>query len=329
MSNLVEARDLVISYETPRGRVRALDEARIELSPGETLAIVGESGSGKTTLGMAAGKLLPSEAICESGRFLVDGCSVFEADIDELRALRRDRLGFVFQNPMTALDPTMRAGRQLARAMGGNVPRGAIATLLARAELPDPERVMDSFPHQLSGGMAQRVVIAMAIARRPKLLIADEPTASLDASIRDRVMATLRRLRDETGASLVILSHDLRMVARHADRIAVMYGGRIVEIGDSSRVLGQPAHPYTRALMAAAAGNERPGERLEPIPGSPPVLTGRCEKCAYEPRCTFAQSLCAEVRPEERLVEGRKVVCHFAERVLGPESHRQEAVARP
>jgi oligopeptide/dipeptide ABC transporter ATP-binding protein len=329
MTQLVEARDLVITYATSRGRVRALDEARLEIAQGETLAIVGESGSGKTTLGMAAGKLLPPEASCENGRFLVDGCSVFEAGVDELRALRRDRLGFVFQNPMAALDPTMRAGRQVARAMGGQPTAAEIAALLARAELPDPERVMDSFPHQLSGGMAQRVVIAMAIARGPKLLIADEPTASLDASIRDRVMATLRRLRDETGASLVILSHDLRMVARHADRIAVMYGGRIVEIGDSGRVLGQPAHPYTRALMAAAAGNERPGQRLEPIPGSPPILTGRCEKCAYEPRCTFAQSLCAEVRPEERLVEGRQVVCHFAERVLAPESNLREAAARP
>ena len=316
MNSLVEARDLVIGYETPQGRVRALDEARLEILPGETLAIVGESGSGKTTLGMAAGKLLPAEAICESGRLLVDGCAVFEAGADELRALRRDRLGFVFQNPMNALDPTMRTGRQVARAMGGQPGRTAIAALLARAELPDPERVMDSFPHELSGGMAQRLVIAMAIARGPRLLIADEPTASLDASIRDRVMATLRRLRDETKASLVILSHDLRMVARHADRIAVMYGGRIVETGESRRVLAQPAHPYTRALMAAAAGNERPGQRLEPIPGSPPVLIGRCDKCAYEPRCGFAQRQCAEVRPEEREVGGRRVVCHFAERVL-------------
>jgi oligopeptide/dipeptide ABC transporter ATP-binding protein len=317
MSALVEARDLVIAYETPRGPVRALDEARLDVLPGETLAIVGESGSGKTTLGMAAGKLLPLEAKYESGQITVDGCSVFDAGTDELRALRRDRLGFVFQNPMTALDPTMRSGKQVARAMGGRPEAAAIAALLNRAELPDPERVMRSFPHQLSGGMAQRVVIAMAIARGPKLLIADEPTASLDASVRDRLMETLKRLRDETGATLVILSHDLRMVARHADRIAVMYGGRIVEIGQSRHVLERPAHPYARALMAAAAGNERPGERLEPIPGSPPVLTGRCEKCAYEPRCALAQRICADTRPEERTVEGRQVVCHFAEQVLG------------
>lgn len=327
MSTLVEIDNLVIAYQTPRGRVRALDGAQLKLSHGETLAIVGESGSGKTTLGMAAGKLLPPEAQRESGRLTVAGHAVFEAGSEKLRNLRREQLGFIFQNPMTALDPTMRIGKQVARAMGGSPSAGEIAALLERAELDDAPRVMKSFPHHLSGGMAQRVVIAMAIARSPKLLIADEPTASLDASIRERVMATLGRLRDETGATLVILSHDLRMVARHADRVAVMYGGRIVEIGESRQVFERPAHPYTRALIAAAAGNERPGERLEPIPGVPPVLEGRCERCAYEPRCAFRRATCADVRPEEREVGGRRVVCHFAERVVALSAELQEAAS--
>jgi oligopeptide/dipeptide ABC transporter ATP-binding protein len=188
--------------------------------------------------------------------------------------------------------------------------------LLARVELADPDRVMRSFPHQLSGGMVQRVVIAMAIARKPLALIADEPTASLDASVRDRVMETLGRLRAETRASLVILSHDLRMVARHAGRVAVMYGGRPVETGLVEHVLKQPAHPYTRALLRAGAGGENPGERLEPISGSPPVLTGRAESCAFAPRCPMRQAACSESRPEPRLVAGRLVACHFAEAVL-------------
>jgi peptide/nickel transport system ATP-binding protein len=263
MRALVDVQDLVISYDTPHGRVRALDGAELRVAPGETLAIVGESGSGKTTLGMAAGKLLPPEAICERGRLLVAGCSVFEAGVDALRTLRRAQLGFIFQNPMTALDPTMRIGRQVALATGGHPSAAEMTALLARAELQDPERVMRSFPHQLSGGMAQRVVIAMAIARSPKLLIADEPTASLDASIRDKVMATLGRLRDETGASLVILSHDLRMVGRHADRIAVMYAGRIVESGDKGRVLGQPAHPYTRRAAGTDPGRSPRSDRAQ------------------------------------------------------------------
>jgi peptide/nickel transport system ATP-binding protein len=328
MIDLVEVDNLVITYAAGRGPVRALDGAQLRLAPGETLAIVGESGSGKTTLGMAAGRLLPSEAKCESGKMMVAGYSVFEAGADELRMLRRDQLGFIFQNPMSALDPTMRVGRQVARAMGGQPSFEEAAALLKRAELDNAERVMRSFTHQLSGGMAQRVVIAMAIARAPKLIIADEPTASLDASIRDRVMATLGKLRDETGASLMILSHDLRMVARHADRVAVMYGGRIVEIGESAELFKRPAHPYTRALIAAASGNERPGERLAPIAGAPPVLVGRCEKCAFEPRCAYRENVCAEQRPEERTVEGRRVVCHFAERVVAQPVNTRETVAQ-
>jgi oligopeptide/dipeptide ABC transporter ATP-binding protein len=316
MSALVEIRDLVIAYDTPNGPIRGLDGTDLAVASGETLAIVGESGSGKTTIGMSTGRLLPPEARIESGSIIVDGVSVVDAGTEALRTLRRDRLGFVFQNPMTALDPTMRIGRQMVRAIGGKPPRDRVEALLRRAELDEPDRVTRSFPHELSGGMAQRVVIAMAIARVPKLIVADEPTASLDASIREKVMVTLGRLRGETGASLVILSHDLRLVARHADRVAVMYGGRVVEIGRSATVLERPAHPYTRALIAAAAGNEKPGQRLEPIYGSPPVLTGPCLKCAYEPRCGFPQAACATQRPERRDVAARTVCCHFAEDVV-------------
>lgn len=316
MSDIAKAGDVVVSYHTAKGALRALDGADLAVRAGETLAVVGESGSGKSTLGMAFGRVLPGEAVHEAGRIEVDGTDVFAADAETLRGLRRDKLGFVFQNPMTALDPTMRVGRQVARAMPGRPGDEEIAALLQRAELPDPARVMRAYPHELSGGMAQRVVIAIAIARAPRLLIADEPTASLDASIREKVMATLRRLRDESGASLLVLSHDLRLMARHADRVAVMYGGRVVEIGSSADVLERPAHPYTRALLAAASGSERPGERLEPIPGTPPSLTGRCEACSFAPRCGFAQGRCHEVRPEPREVEGRRVICHFAEEVL-------------
>jgi len=168
------------------------------------------------------------------------------------------------------------------------------------------------------------VVIAMAIARRPALLIADEPTASLDASIREKIMATLTRLRDETGATLVVLSHDLRLIARHSDRVAVMYGGRVVEAGEVETVLGTPAHPYTAALLSAAAGSERPGERLDPIPGTPPSLSGRCEACAFAPRCALARDRCHAERPEPREIAGRRVICHFAEEALAaPGSERR------
>ena len=214
---------------------------------------------------------------------------------------------------MAALDPTMRVGRQVALALGE---RGSVAELLARVELPDPGRVARCFPHELSGGIAQRVVIAMAVARTPAVVIADEPTASLDASVRHRVMDTLGRLRAETRASLVILSHDLRMVARHAGRVAVMYGGRPVETGRVSDVLGRPAHPYTSALLRAGAGAERPGDRIEPIPGSPTTASQPAAFCAFAPRCGLRQPICTDARPEPRTVGGRRVACHFAEAVL-------------
>ncbi len=316
MTAILDAKDLVVTYETPRGRVQALDGLDLEVEAGETLAIVGESGSGKSTLGLAVGRLLPREADRRSGSLLLAGQDVFQADELRLRGLRRDLLGFVFQNPMSALDPTMRVGKQVARALGGKAASAEIEPLLVKAGLDEPDRVAASYPHELSGGMAQRVVIAMAIARGPALLIADEPTASLDVSIRARVMATLLQLQKDAGASLVVLTHDLHMAARYCKQVAVMYGGRIVETGRSAAVLSRPAHPYTKGLLAAAAGNEAPGERLEPIPGLPPVLRQRASDCCFAPRCGFAEPRCRELRPEARSLERRSVVCHFAERVL-------------
>jgi oligopeptide/dipeptide ABC transporter ATP-binding protein len=310
VSALIEAQGLAIAYETPGGRAYALDGAELAVERDESLALVGESGSGKTTLGMAVGRLLPRAAQRVAGDLRFDGRSVFALNEAELRALRRDRLGFVFQNPMTALDPTMRVGRQVALALGA---AQGVREQLARVELADPERVMRSFPHQLSGGMAQRVVIAMAIARQPSVVVADEPTASLDASVRDRVMTTLGRLRAETKASLVILSHDLRMVARHASRVAVLYGGRPVETGAVAQVLARPAHPYTRALLRAGAGAQAPGQRLEPIAGSPPVLRRPAGFCAFAPRCALRRPVCDAERPPLRTVADRLVACHFAE----------------
>ncbi|GAB5469249.1 MAG: ABC transporter ATP-binding protein [Rhodospirillales bacterium] len=315
MTVLLEAEDLVVAYETARGRVQALDGLDLRLEPGETLAIVGESGSGKSTLGLAVGRLLPSAARRESGSLRLQGQEVFEAAPEALRRLRRESLGFVFQNPMSALDPTMRVGRQVARAAGGLSTAG-LQALLAKAGLDEAERVAASFPHELSGGMAQRVVIAMAIARGPTLLIADEPTASLDVSIRGRVMRTLLELQSAAGASLIVLTHDLHLAARSCQRLAVMYGGRIVESGRSATVLSRPAHPYTKGLLAAAAGNEAPGEDLRPIPGLPPLLRERARDCSFAPRCDFAEARCRELRPEVRDLERRSVVCHFAERVL-------------
>jgi oligopeptide/dipeptide ABC transporter ATP-binding protein len=313
-STLLQADDLALDYASPDASPqRALDGASLTLRVGEVLGVVGESGSGKTTLALAIGRLLPDTARRAGGDLRVNGRSVFELDAAGLRSLRRDVLGFVFQNPMSALNPTMRIGRQVSLAAG--TPND-VELLLTRAGLQDLERIVRSFPHQLSGGMAQRVVIAMAIARRPSLVIADEPTASLDAGLRDQILSLLVSLRELTGAGIVLVGHELRAIARHSDSVAVMYAGRVVEHGAASLVFSRPAHPYTAALLAVAPGHERQGEALRAIPGAPPVLSGRVEACAFNPRCAFAAPECRQRRPDLRTVAGRVVACHRSEEVL-------------
>jgi oligopeptide/dipeptide ABC transporter ATP-binding protein len=318
MSDMLHIRDLVISYETGDGPVRALDSVDLVLASGGAIGVVGESGSGKSTLSLAIGKLLPTNARRLSGDLAVDGRSVFSCSDQEIRSLRRQSLGFVFQNPMTALDPTMRVGTQVRRAIGPHARRDNVMKLLMRVELADIRRVSQSFPHQLSGGMAQRVAIAIAIARQPRLLIADEPTASLDASIRDQILQLLSSLRSQTGASLILFTHDLRVVFRLCERVAVMYGGRIVEQGETASVFRNPGHPYTSALMAAAPGNEGPNGRLVPIRGAPSILKERSLRCVFTPRCPWAIDRCGSERPETRLIENRLVACHRAEEVIAP-----------
>ncbi|MBE0548513.1 MAG: ABC transporter ATP-binding protein [Rubrivivax sp.] len=312
MSAVVTVSDLVVSYRMEAGDVFAVDGVDLTIAPGERVGIVGESGSGKSTLGMAIGRLLAPNARFVRGDIRIGGQAILSCTATELRQVRRDRLGFVYQNPMSALDPTMRVGGQVALAIGGRPGMADIEALLGRVGLPDPARAAGSFPHELSGGMAQRVVIALAIARNPAVLIADEPTASLDASIQGVILDLLASLRDSTGASLVILSHDLRMVANRCDRLLVMYGGRVIESGPSRRVFRDPRHPYTRALIKAAAGNEGPDGVLEPIPGVPPVLRSESRNCAFAERCEFAQARCRQERPAAQDVDGCVVTCHFA-----------------
>ena len=312
MSALVRARDLVVDYETPRGVVRALDGASFELPPARSLGLVGESGSGKSTLGMAIGRLLPANARRVAGDLEVDGGSVFALDDEGIRTLRRDLLGFVFQSPMAALDPTMRIGRQIDLACGGNPDPGRVPELLRLVGLP--EGAARAYAHELSGGMAQRAVIATAISRSPRLLVADEPTAALDTSLRAQILDLLVSLKDETGAALVLLSHELPVVARICDSIGVMYGGRVVEFGDSSAVFASPLHPYSAALLATAQESARPGERLAPIPGMPPILSGPAPGCSFAPRCALADSRCRSERPPLRPIAGRLAACHHAKK---------------
>ena len=330
MSVLLSIRDLVVEYTTKGGSIRALDGTDLQLTAGETLGVVGESGSGKSTLGAAIGRILPEDARRDSGEIVLGDVNVFESSDARVREMRRRDLGFVFQNPMTTLDPTMRVGRQVAQALGGSTGHGSVEALLQEVGLPDGPRMSRRYPHQLSGGMAQRVAIAMAIARGPRLLIADEPTASLDTSVREQILDLLLSLREQTGAALMILSHDLHMVAKHCDRVAVMYGGRIVEDGRSDVVFGRPRHPYTAALIDSAPGSEGPEGMLRPIPGKPPMLRGRSDSCSFAPRCARAVEACRTERQVARDLGDRLIICGRAGEIPGPEApFLQEGEARP
>jgi peptide/nickel transport system ATP-binding protein len=315
MIPLVQISGLTVDYRVGEQRVRALDGVDLVVEGQQALGIVGESGSGKSTLGLAFGRLLPANGAVTEGELLLDGRPVLQYTPKELRAFRRDQLGFVFQSPFAALDPTRRIHRQLRDVL--DTPRSdedSLLRLLARVGFTEPRSVAAAFPHQLSGGMAQRVVVALAIARRPKLVIADEPTASLDSSVRNLVLDVLFGLPKEIGAALVVLTHDLRSVASRCSQIAVMYGGRVVESGARQRVLGSPRHPYTLGLLTATPGEEG-DEELVPIAGVPPVLRGPLKSCAYATRCPLASAVCFETRPEAREVDDRTVVCHHAEQL--------------
>ncbi|MGC7098476.1 ABC transporter ATP-binding protein [Amycolatopsis lurida] len=313
MTQLLQIDRLAVDY----GPVRALDGASLSVERGETVGIVGESGAGKSTLGAAIGGLLPRAATVTGGEVRVGGVAVGGLAPRELRALRRERLGFIFQEPIGSLDPTMRVGKQVALALRGRAGKADVLDRLASVKLADPARVARSYPHQLSGGMAQRVAIAMAMAAEPELLIADEPTAALDSQVRDEVLDLVFALAAAAGTTILWLSHDLPAVARRCSRVVVMYGGRVVESGAASAVLGEPRHPYTAALARSVPGAVAEGERLVSIPGQPPVLSGAATGCAFAARCPEVLDSCADERPLLHVSADRDVLCHRAGSTVG------------
>lgn len=323
---VLEIRDLVIEYVTREGTVRSLDSASLRVDRGEIVAVVGESGSGKSTLGLAVGRLLPQNASYVEGDVLLAGTSIANCDGDTLRKVRREDLGFIFQDPVAALDPTMRIGRQMALAGGKD--RQSLADALVEVGLFDASRVMRSYPHELSGGMAQRVGIAMTMLRQPRVVIADEPTAAVDAAGRAKILELLVTRCRERDCTLVVLTHDLGSVRRWCTKVAVMYGGRVVEDGPAEEVLAEPLHPYTRALAHSRPGRETPGGRLSSIPGVPPVLRGPSHGCAFASRCPLVESRCHTSRPVHASVGVRNVCCHVATDPAGEVEVGQTSVAR-
>jgi len=314
---LLSVEGLTTEFHLPGSRFTAVDDVSFTVRRGETLGLVGESGSGKSVTAFSLIQLVASPGRVTAGRVFFGGRDLLSLADDELCGVRGAGIGVVFQEPMAALNPIMRIGAHIVEALEVHgLARGAEARaraldLLRAVQLSDPERQIDSYPHELSGGMRQRAMLAIALACRPPLLIADEPTTALDVTVQAAMLDLLRSLQREWGLGLLLITHDFGVIAEMADRVAVMYAGRIVEQGPVRDVLRAPAHPYTRGLIDSMPGGT-PGQRLRAIDGTVPSPDARPAGCAFAPRCRDARPGCAEVRPREAAhTETRRVTCHL------------------
>ncbi len=303
MSALLQVEGLHVSFDTPRGTAHAVDGVDFSLQPGETLCIVGESGCGKSVTALSIMGLVPMPPARVSGRIRFEGRDLVGLSRAELSDLRGDRLAMIFQEPMTSLNPAFTVGAQLAevlvrhRGMDEAAARAATVEMLRRVRIPAPERRVDEYPHRMSGGMRQRVMIAMALLCAPALLIADEPTTALDVTIQAQVLQLMRGLRDETGTSIVLITHDLGVVAEMADRVVVMYAGQVVEQAPVGELFAMPQHPYTVGLMGAIPSIDAPRARLAAIDGMVPAATAMPAGCRFAARCPFADTRCRDEAP--------------------------------
>ena len=324
---LLQIDALVTTFRTPRGHVRAVNGVSLRVERGQTVCIAGESGCGKSVTALSVMGLLPDSAQVEAGTLRFNGVDLLALPPAQRRGLRGRSLAMIFQEPMTALNPVLTIGHQIAEvfAIHGTAnrreARAKVLALLQTVKIPDAERRYDEYPHQMSGGMKQRVMIAMALANRPELLIADEPTTALDVTIQAQVLHLLKELQRELGTGIVFVTHDLAVVAEIADRVVVMYGGRVVEQGGVVDVLEHPAHPYTVGLLGA---RPRPGQtrhdghRLDVIPGTVPSPLVHIDGCRYQTRCPRVQARCREEVPPLAGVahgadDGHAAACHFPE----------------
>lgn len=324
---LLSVQDLKVEFSTSAGVVRALDGVSFDVRAGQTVAILGESGSGKSVTAQAIMALLPQPAgSIVGGRILYGDVDLAAASVRTVRELCATEIAMIFQDPLSSLNPVHRVGAQIAelfirrRGMPKKAAWAKSLELLKRVGIPDAETRIRDFPHQFSGGQRQRIMIAMAIALEPKLLIGDEPTTALDVTVQQQIMDLLADLQAETGMGMVLISHDLGVVAEVADRVAIMYAGRIVESGGIREVYDNPAHPYTQGLLNSIPSNTAAGARLSPIVGSPPNLLALPTGCSFNPRCPFATQLCRDRSPALRHPEGwapdHTAACHRSEEVL-------------
>ncbi len=323
-SPLIEVQDLQVHFGSPAQPVRAVDGVSFQIAPGETIALVGESGCGKSVTAMALARLVPEPpARYVGGRILYQGRDVLQQDEDALRAIRGNEISYIFQDPGSSLNPVFRIGYQIAEAIElhrSDVPtRQEVLDLLRWVGMPDPARAARAYPHELSGGMQQRAMIAMALACHPRLLVADEPTTALDVTIQAQMLALLTRLQAELGMAILLITHNLGLVAGIAERMHVMYAGQFVEAGPTEAVLRAPRHPYTRGLLHAVPRLEGTRERLTGIDGMVPHPARLPGGCRFHPRCPMCQTRCESEAPSAAEVDDtRWSRCHFWSEVPPP-----------
>jgi peptide/nickel transport system ATP-binding protein len=323
---LLSIQDLRTRFLSEEGELFAVDGVSLDVEPGETVGVVGESGCGKSVTALSVLRLIQPPGRIVSGRILLDGVDLLQKSEAEMRRVRGDRVAMIFQEPMTSLNPVFTVGEQIAESLRHH--RGAsrrdaharAVDLLRQVGIPAPEDRVDRYPHEMSGGMRQRVMIAMALACDPELLIADEPTTALDVTIQAQILDLLARLRRERGMAVLLISHDLGVIAETCDRVVVMYAGKVVESGPAADVLRAPRHPYTAGLLRSLPGDPGQGRRLATIPGMVPPLTRLPPGCRFRDRCDRALELCARQEPPlASLDPGRAAACHNPVPVPGEE----------
>jgi peptide/nickel transport system ATP-binding protein len=319
---LVQVRDLHVSFVSREETVRAVNGVSFDLMPGEVLCIIGESGSGKSVTMRALMRLLPRKRAVITGELRVGAHDMIALDERRLSEIRGSVVSMVFQEPMTALDPVYTVGRQITETIlrhqrcGRRTAWARALEILQLVRIPSPERRLHAYPHELSGGLRQRALIAMALSCRPSLLLADEPTTALDATVQIQVLILLRKLQKEFGMGLIFVTHDLGVAAQIADRVAVMYAGQIVEEGSARDVLMQPRHPYTIGMLSSTVTAEARGRDIEAIAGSPPDMRVLMQGCSFAPRCRFSVAACSTTTPEPVAVGDR----HSARCIRLPET---------
>jgi peptide/nickel transport system ATP-binding protein len=314
---VLSVRNLKVDFATRRGLLHAIDDVSFDIGKGEVLGVVGESGAGKSVTGAAIIGLIEPPGRIVGGEIRLSGTRIDNLPPDDMRRIRGKRIGVIFQDPLTSLNPLYRIGDQLTEtitthmALSQQAARKRAIDLLAEVGIPAPDKRIDGYPHEFSGGMRQRVVIALAIAAAPELIIADEPTTALDVSIQAQIIALIKKLGREHGTAVMLVTHDMGVIAEIADRVAVMYSGRIAEIGLVRDVVHHPLHPYAKGLMGAIPTLDTTVSRLVQIPGAMPRLSAIPKGCAFNPRCAHAFERCRIERPEPLPREGRQVACHL------------------